>query len=134
MSINVCTFIGRCVKPPEVREAGGTTIANFSIACNEKYKNKSGEMVEKCEFVNIVFFGKTAEIVGRYVEQGKEVYVSGKFTTEKYTDKQGVEKYATKIIGDKLQLLGGKSESQGAKPQAYEEPVFGDDADSQIPF
>lgn len=134
-SLNNCQFIGRMTRPPETREAGGTTITNISIACNETYKDKSGEKVEKCEFVSIVFFGKLASVVAQYTDKGKELYVSGRMTTEKYTDKSGVEKYSTKIIGDKMQLLGGKSDSdRSAKPQesTYNEPPF--DADSEIPF
>lgn len=132
MSINVCTFIGRCTKDPETREGGGTTITNLSIACNEKYKSKSGEMVEKVEFVNLVFFGKLAEVVASYCEKGKEIYVSGRMTTEKYADKAGVEKYSTKINCDKMQLLGGKSEGKPAAPSQNEDPAH--NPDDEIPF
>ena len=134
-SLNNCQFIGRMTRPPETREAGGTTITNIAIACNEKYKDKSGEWVEKCEFVNIVFFGKLASVVAQYTDKGKEIYVAGRMTTERYTDKAGVEKFSTKIIGEKLQLLGGKSE--GGRPaqqggSSYEEPPF--DPSGEIPF
>ncbi|MEO6172811.1 MAG: single-stranded DNA-binding protein, partial [Arenimonas sp.] len=73
------------------------------------WKDKtSGEQVEKTEWHRIKFFGKLAEIAGEYLKKGSHVYVEGKLRTDKYTDKNGVEKYTTDIIADEMQMLGSK--------------------------
>jgi single-strand DNA-binding protein len=133
-SLNRCDFIGRVGKDPEVRfTAAGTAVANTSIACSEKFKNKSGEWEEKTEWVNLVFWGKLAEIVGEYVEKGKEIYVSGRLQTRKYQDRDGKDRYSTEVNCDKMQMLGGKGEgSRQSQEPAYKEPEYDDNSD--IPF
>jgi len=149
-SLNRCDFIGRCGKDPEVRyTAGGTAVASVSIACSEKFKAKSGEWEEKTEWVNLVFWGKLAEIVGEYVAKGKEIYVSGRMQTRKWQDKEGNDRYSTEIVCEKMQMLGGKGdggsgggsrgESSGRPARdnlggagSYEEPPF--DPTEDIPF
>ena len=86
----------------------GTAVANLSLACTDKFKDKSGQMVEQTEWVRISFFGRTAEVCGEYLKKGSQVYVEGSIRTRKYTDKDGVEKYATEIRGDRMQMLGGR--------------------------
>jgi single-strand DNA-binding protein len=136
-SLNQCNFIGRVGKEPEIKYTGsGQAVANLSLACGEKFKNKSGEWEEKTEWVNVVFWGKLAEIVGEYVEKGRELFVSGRMTTRKWQDKDGKDRYSTEIVAEKMQMIGGKGDGQKAKPQqdsgSYEEPTF--DADMDIPF
>ena len=80
-------------------------------------------------------FGRLAEIVGEYVKKGTKVYVEGKLKTEKYTDKNGVEKSATKIIAEKVDILSNKQEGQLSKPNQPETVATGfDDMDDDIPF
>ena len=128
--LNMWQGIGRLGKDVELRfSASGDAIANFSIACGWKTKDKEG-----AEWVNITAFGKLAEICGKYLKKGSQVYVSGSMRTEKYTDKvTGVEKYSTKIVAEKMQMLGGKSENTdevpyNAKllPQATNEKSYAD--------
>jgi single-strand DNA-binding protein len=111
--LNMWQGIGRLGKDVELRfTASGDAIANFSIACGWKTKDKEGT-----EWVNITVFGKLAEVCGKYLKKGSQVYVSGSMRTEKYTDKvTGVEKYSTKIVADKMQMLGGKSETADEVP------------------
>lgn len=112
-SLNRCSFIGTLGRDPETRYMpSGDAMSNITIACNDSYKDKTtGEKKEICEWINITFFGKLAEIAGQYLKKGSQVYVEGKLTTRKYTDKNGVEKYATNIKADSMQMLGGVPKS-----------------------
>ena len=114
MAVNKFIGIGNVGKNPEVRfMPDGKCVANISIAITERYKDKQGEQKEVTEWVNVVFFGKLAEIVQQYVTQGSQLYVEGKLKTEKY-EKDGVARYSTKVIADSMQMLGSK----GDKPKA----------------
>lgn len=114
--LNRCEFIGNVGKAPEVRFAGtNNAVANFSIACNEKWKDKSGNTQERTEWVRCVAFGKLGEIVGSYVDKGKLLYVAGRMQTREY-EKDGVKRYSTEIILDTMKMLGGKGD--GARDSA----------------
>lgn len=139
-SLNKVMLIGNLGRDPEVRyTAAGTAVAGFSIATTEKFKNKNGEWEERTEWHNITLWGKLAEIAGEYLAKGKTVYVEGRLQTRKWQDRDGKDRYTTEIVGDKMQMLGGKgdggrsggSRSDSQEP-AYEEPVFNPDDD--IPF
>ena len=120
-SVNKVILVGNLGRDPEIRYLpSGEPVANITIATSSKYKNKSGEMVEETEWHRVTFFGKLAEIVGQYLKKGRSVYVEGRIKTRKYTDKDGVEKYATDIIANEMQMLGGR---EGAG-----EPSGGDEA------
>ena len=116
MSLNKVMLIGRVGGNPQIRTAGDQKVASFSLATSEKYKGKDGNLVESTEWHNVSFWGKPAEVVEKYVTSGSQLFVEGKIKTEKYTDKEGAEKFITKILGSSLQLLGSKSESP-AQPQ-----------------
>lgn len=141
--INKVIIVGTVGKDPEMRYSqSGSALCSLSIATNEKWKDKNGEMQERTEWHRVKAFGKLAEIIGEYVKKGGQLYVEGKLRTEKYTDKQGVEKYSTDIIADEIMLLGGKSEG-GDKPARQESrggggssaPARGEFVDSEeIPF
>jgi len=138
--LNQWQGIGRLGKDPESRAtSSGSAITSFSIACGWKSGEKEGT-----EWVNVTAFGKLAEICSEYLVKGKQVFVQGRLTTDKYTDKQGVERYSTKVIADRMQMLGGNDAAkpgQSDRPQRQEsKPAhadasngFVDDSDS-IPF
>jgi single-strand DNA-binding protein len=108
-SVNKVILVGNLGRDPEIRYLpSGEPVANITIATSSKYKNKSGEMVEETEWHRVTFFGKLAEIVGQYLKKGRSVYVEGRIKTRKYTDKDGVEKYATDIIANEMQMLGAR--------------------------
>ena len=108
-SVNKAIIVGNLGRDPEMRYLpSGDAVANITVATSSKYKNKAGEMVEEVEWHRISFFGKLAEVVGQYLKKGSQVYVEGKIKTRKYTDKDGVEKYATDIIVSEMQMLGSK--------------------------
>jgi single-strand DNA-binding protein len=148
-SLNKVMLIGNLGKDPEVRyTTAGTPVASFSIATSEKFKNKAGEWEERTEWHNITLWSRLAEIAGEYLAKGKTVYIEGRLQTRKWQDRDGKDRYTTEIVGEKMQMLGGKGEGGGGgrqgggKPaaeeaghgaqQSYEEPVFNPDED--IPF
>lgn len=130
--LNQCQFIGRLGRDVEMRFLpNGDPVANFSLACGWKTKDKEG-----VEWVAVVVFGKLAEICGQYLKKGQQVFVSGRMRTEKYTDKAtGVEKYSVKIVADRMQMLGGKAEGgTGAGKESAPPPPDMPDMDDDIPF
>jgi single-strand DNA-binding protein len=113
-SVNKVILIGNLGRDPETRyTTGGDAIANLNIATTEQWKDKSGEKQEKTEWHRVVLFGRQAEIAGEYLKKGHSVYIEGRLQTRKYTDKDGVEKYSTEIVGDRMQLLGGREGGGG---------------------
>ncbi|WP_413816618.1 single-stranded DNA-binding protein [Piscinibacter gummiphilus] len=114
-SVNKTITIGNLGKDPEVRYMpNGDATCTISLATTRKWKDKSsGEMVEETEWHRVVFFGRMAEIVGEYTKKGHPLYVEGRLKTRKWTDKDGVEKYTTEIIGENIQLLGSRERSEG---------------------
>jgi len=112
--INKVILVGTLGKDPEVRYSqSGSALTSVSIATNESWKDKNGEKQERTEWHRVKFFGKLAEIAGEYLKKGGQVYIEGSLRTEKYTDKQGVEKYSTDIIANEMQMLGGRADGGG---------------------
>ena len=109
-SVNKVIIVGNLGRDPEIRYMpSGDAIANIAVATSYKSKDKNtGEQKELTEWHRISFFGRLAEIVGQYLKKGSSVYVEGRLQTRKYTDKDGVEKYATDIIAETMQMLGGR--------------------------
>ncbi|MDB5335949.1 MAG: single-stranded DNA-binding protein [Planctomycetaceae bacterium] len=109
-SVNKVIIVGNLGRDPEIRYMpSGDAIANIAVATSYKSKDKNtGEQKEQTEWHRISFFGRLAEIVGQYLKKGSSVYVEGRLQTRKYTDKDGVEKYATDIIAENMQMLGGR--------------------------
>jgi single-strand DNA-binding protein len=115
MSLNKVMLIGNLGKDPELKYTpSGAAVCNFSIATVEKY-TKDGEKVEKTEWQNIVVWRQLAEVCGKYLHKGKQVYIEGKVTTRSYDDRDGNKKYITEIVADQMQMLGSKGD--GAKQQ-----------------
>src|SRR5450830_926513 len=110
-SVNKVIIVGNLGRDPEIRYMpSGDAIANIAVATSYKSKDRNtGEQKEVTEWHRISFFGRLAEIVGQYLKKGSSVYVEGRLQTRKYTDKDGVEKYATDIIAEQMQMLGGRS-------------------------
>ena len=111
--VNKCIFIGRLGRDPETKYLpSGEPVCNFSIAIDESYKNKSGDKVQKTEWVNIVVFRKLAEICGNYLVKGKLVYVSGKIQTRSWEDKEGVKRSTTEIVANDMKMLDSKGKNE----------------------
>ncbi len=155
-SVNKVILVGNLGRDPETRYLpDGGAITNVSIATTSKYKNKGGEMVEETEWHRVSFFGRLAEIAGEYLKKGRPVYIEGRLKTRKYTDKDGVEKYATDIVASEMQMLGSREGmgGGGAEGAGFDRPERGtsgaapaakpaqkggaskfDDMDDDIPF
>lgn len=108
-SLNLCQFIGNIGKIETRYLSNGDAVTNCSVAVNEVWKDQNGDKHERCEWVNITAYKKLSEIMQSYCVKGMQIYVSGKMQTRKYTDKNGVERYATEIIANELKMLGSKS-------------------------
>src|SRR3954466_2173230 len=110
-SVNKVILLGNLGRDPETRyTTGGDAGTNLNIATSEQWKDKSGEKQERTEWHRVVLFGRQAEVAGEYLKKGRSVYIEGRLQTRKYTDKDGVEKYSTEIVGDRMQLIGGGRE------------------------
>jgi single-strand DNA-binding protein len=114
-SLNKVMLIGNLGKDPEVKYTpSGVPVAKFSLATNERYKDKGGEWQDRTEWHNIVAWQRLAEIVGEYVKKGSKVYIEGRLQTSSWEDKQsGEKKYRTEIVANDLVLLGGRGDSSG---------------------
>ena len=142
MSINKVILVGNVGADPQIRTVGDRKVASFNLATTEKYKDRNGQMVENTEWHSISVWEKLAEIVESYVKKGTQLYVEGKIKTEKYTDKDGNDRYATRIQATTLQLLGGKSDAGNTpaptttqKPKYNTTPIVaGEDQGDDLPF
>lgn len=137
-SVNQCNFIGNIGKIETRFLSNGDAVTNFSLACNDSYKDKNGEKVEKTEWVSCVTYRKLAEIMKKYCKVGQQIYVSGKLETREYTDKEGIKRYQSQIIASDMKMLGGKREgpesSGGARPEQQATNTGFDDMNDDIPF
>lgn len=105
--LNKCAFIGRLGRDVELKyTTSGTAIANISIACSDDYK-KDGQKVEQTNWINLVFFGKLAEIAGQYLSKGSKIYAEGKMVPRKWQDNEGNDRWSTEVRVSEMQMLGG---------------------------
>jgi len=162
MSVNKVILVGNLGKDPELRYTPtGAAVANFSLATTERYKDRDGNRQEKTEWHNIVAWRQLAEICGKYLHKGKQIYLEGKIQTRSYDDRDGNKRYMTEIVMDQMHMLGNKNDSgdsqyrpedqtfrpqsspaQQPKPAAastatndpaqFSDPVYNDD--DEIPF
>ena len=143
-SVNKVILIGNLGKDPEIRYTqAGEPIANFSLATNEAWTDKSGQKQERTEWHRVEVFGKTAQVVRDYCTKGKQVYLEGSIRYDEWTDKDGNKKYMTKIRvsrpGSRLVLLGGRGEGGPPRsgPSGPEAPAAAEEfhaSDEDVPF
>ncbi|WP_417800305.1 single-stranded DNA-binding protein [Tenacibaculum sp.] len=106
---NRVQLIGNLGDMPEIIILeSGKKLAKFAIATNETYKNSQGEKVTDTQWHNVVVWNKTAEIVEKYLEKGKEVMIEGRLTSRSFDDKEGNKRYITEVICNELLMLGNK--------------------------
>lgn len=118
-SLNKAMIIGNVGADPELRyTAGGQAVITLSVATSDRWKDKDGNEQDRTEWHKIVVWGKQAESCGKYVTKGKQILVEGRIQTRKYDDKEGVTRYATEIVADKVTFLGGGSNSSEDGPSA----------------
>lgn len=113
--VNKVILVGNLGNDPEVKYSqAGAAICTLSLATSEQWKDKqSGEMQERTEWHRVKLFGRLGEIAGEYLKKGRQVYIEGRLRTDKYTGKDGVERYATYVVADEMQMLGGGGEGGG---------------------
>lgn len=152
-SLNKMQLIGRLGRDPEVKySSSGSAVCNVSIAVSSSWKDKTtGEKKEETEWMRVVAYNRLAEIMGEYLKKGKEVYIEGRLKTRKWQDKDtGADRYATEIVADQMQMLGGRDDGgQQAPNQAHQRTAAPanngyaaasgggggiSDMDSEIPF
>ncbi len=106
---NKVQLIGNTGNDPEILNLdNGVKLAKLSIATNETYKNDKGEKVTDTQWHNVVAWGKTAELIEKYVTKGKEIAIEGKLSHKSYEDKNGDKRYITEVVANEVLLLGGK--------------------------
>ena len=135
-SVNRVTLIGNLGRDPELRYTqAGKAVSSFSLATNEKWKDKDGQAQERVEWHRIVVWGKTAESAVQYLSKGKMVYIEGRLQTRDWEDKEGQKRQTTEIVAMSIQFLSPKDGDQGGgggarDPSGDTPPPAGDD----IPF
>jgi single-strand DNA-binding protein len=121
MNLNKVQLIGRLTRDVELRTTpSGQTVATVGLATNRTWNDKSGQKQEKSEFHNIVMWGRLAEIAGQYLSKGQEAYFEGRLETRTYTGKDGVERRATEIVAENMQM---GSRPQGGGGGNYNRPT-----------
>jgi single-strand DNA-binding protein len=113
--VNKVIIIGNLGADPETRAMpSGTTVANLRVATSESWRDKqTGEQQERTEWHRVALFGRLAEVAGEYLRKGSQVYIEGSLRTRKWQDKQGNERYSTEIVGNDMQMLGGRGGAGG---------------------
>ena len=117
--VNKVILVGNLGKDPEVRHLeGGVSVAHFTLATNEYYKDKQGNRVERTEWHNISAWRGLADMADKYLKKGQQVYIEGKLRTRQYQDKDQQTRYITEIIADEISMLGGRPQGPGNAPEA----------------
>ena len=124
--VNSVTLVGRVGKEVESQDLNNKTVAKFSLATTESYKDKSGEKVENTTWHNIVVWGSLADICVKYLQKGSLVYLEGKITNRSWDDKDGNKKYMTEIVCSEMKMLGGKNEQSAEHKQPAERKTAAD--------
>src|SRR5690606_19077690 len=135
--INRVILVGNLGNDPDTRYTpSGTAVTTISVATSDTWPDKqTGPQQERTEWHRVTFFGRLAEIAGEYLRKGSQVYIEGSLRTDKYTDKQGIERYATDIIASEMQMLGGRGDGERRPQRQERQSAPADDFDdSGIPF
>jgi single-strand DNA-binding protein len=154
-SFNNVVVMGNLTRDPELRYLpSGAAVCDVGLAVNEKYKAKSGEMVEEVSFIDVTCWSRTAELVSEYLRKGSSVLFQGKLKQERWKDNEGKDRSKLKVIAERMTMLGGKSggggggdegggesrqsapsgggQRRGSAPQS--EPVYSEPGEDDIPF
>ena len=149
MSVNKVILVGRLGRDPETRyTSAGQAVANFSLATDQSFKDRSGERQKRTEWHKIVVWGKQAEIAQQYLKKGSLVYVEGRIQSRQWDDREGQKRTSFEIVANTFRMLGGRAEAGAAgagasggagvdaeAPAPAEEPAAGPEvSDEDIPF
>ncbi len=118
--VNKVIIVGRLGNDPETKQVGSSgTVTRLSVATSENWVDKEGQKQERTEWHRIVVWGKLAEICGRHLAKGRQVYVEGRLQTRSWEDQQGQKRYATEVVANTVQFLGAATERTDAGAGAY---------------
>jgi single-strand DNA-binding protein len=107
---NKVQLIGNLGSTPEIKTTeSGKKLAKFSLATNEIYRNAAGDKIKETQWHNVVAWGKTVDVIEKYLDKGSEVVIEGKLVNRNYTDKNGVKKYSTEVQVNELLMIGSKN-------------------------
>lgn len=121
MSLNKAMLIGNAGQDPEVTQTDNGKVATFNLAVTEKYKDKNGERQERTDWIKIVAWRNSADIVEKFIKKGSPLFIEGKIRVRSWADKEGKKMYVTEVIADNIQLLGRKDAQpaqQSSQPAA----------------
>ena len=131
-------LVGNLTRDPELKTVGETCVCDFAIAIDDGYKKKSGEKVERTEFIDIVVWGVQGENANKYLSKGSSVLVEGKWQTDRWENEAGEKRSKVRVRADRVQFLSTKSQSTGTRPASVTDtaaasaPAIDDDDD--VPF
>lgn len=129
--MNKVIIMGRLTRDPDVRQAGETTIARFTVAVDRRYK-REGE--QSADFLSCVAFGKTADFISKYFYKGMKIALEGHLQTGHYTNKDGVEVYTTDVVAESVEFAESKQASNNQEPQADDFYQVPEGAAAELPF
>lgn len=141
--VNKVIIVGRLGADPEVRTVGsGGTVTRLSVATSENWVDKEGQKQERTEWHKVVVWGRLAEICGKHLSKGRQVYIEGRLQTRSWEDQQGQKRYSTEVVANTVQFLGAPGErsadSSSASRGDYGAQDFGPepsfDSSEEIPF
>lgn len=119
--MNSCTFIGRLTRDPEVKELTNSTVANFGIALNRKFKNSGGEWVEEVTFIEVEAWGKQAEIIGQYLTKGSKIAINASVKQDTWDDKDGNKRSKLKFRVNEFEFVDSKPTDDGTETKETKE-------------
>lgn len=124
--VNKVIIVGNLGAMPEIRYMpNGAPVTTISVATTEQWRDKStGAAQERTEWHRVTFFGKLAEIAGEYLKKGRQVYIEGSLRTDRYNDRNGVERYSTSIVASEMQMLGASSSAERSAPTERAEDLL----------
>ena len=132
MSVNKVILVGRLGRDPETRyTGGGQAVANFSVATDETYKDRTGERQKRTEWHKIVVWGKQTEIAQQYLKKGSLIFIEGRIQSREWQDKEGQKRTSFEIVANKFRMLGGRGDAAAAGAGAGAARGGADDFDSQ---
>jgi single-strand DNA-binding protein len=148
-SFNRVILLGNLTRDPELRYVpSGTAVTDIGLAVNDRRKSADGQWVEDTTFVDVTLWGRTAEVAGEYLSKGSPVLIEGRLKLDTWETNDGQKRSKLKVVGDRMQLLGGRGGGSGGRPASrqedtsYSQAETGDDygppppgpPDNEIPF
>jgi single-strand DNA-binding protein len=144
MSFNKVILVGNLGRDPELRYTPqGTPVCSFSMATNERRKDKNGEMQDQTTWFKVTLWNRQAETAAQYLTKGRPVYIEGRLRVEEWTDREGKPRHTLEVHATDMQFIGSRQDSEGGGGGSYNRepertqpasPQQPDIADDDIPF